>query len=230
MRAANTDQPFGRPYVEAFGRWKKEFGYIHTGDMSTAFFDDCLVVAEHRELAEQIIGETTEDERFAFGLSSIAKRTRARVKAIKAELDAAIAAKRAAKSAKHAHAKTSARTPPDDELAEYNKLVEEGRKVVASAKTAAPPDDEPIDHDEPQEPWDVYPAKAVPDPDGNESGDVSYNPLDPYDFGSYGDNLFQAVMQGWPTTNYRDTKLFIHDRAKAVAWFEQMLADYDAWH
>ncbi len=78
--AANTDKPRGRPYFEAFGKWKKAFGYVSTGDMSTAYFDDCLVIAEHREIAEQIIAEAPEDERFGFGVSTLAKRTRWRVR------------------------------------------------------------------------------------------------------------------------------------------------------
>ena len=76
---------------------------------------------------------------------------------------------------------------------------------------------------------DPKPAKTVPDGNGwDASGD--YDPLDPYDFGSYVDNLWQTVLRAGLITNSRDSKLFIHDRAKAVAWFEQMLADYDEAH
>ena len=98
---------------------------------------------------------------------------------------------------------------------------------VKSATPTTPVDDAPIDHDAPWEPEAPYPAKAVPNPDGGEAYSDGYNPLDPYDYGSYSENLWQTVLRAGLTTNYRDTKLFIHDRGEAVAWFEAALAALD---
>ena len=39
--------------------------------------------------------------------------------------------------------------------------------------------------------------------------------------------MWETILRAGLTANSRDSKLFIHDRDKAVAWFKQMLADYD---
>jgi hypothetical protein len=140
-------------------------------------------------------------------------------------------------------------TPKDAAQAEYDRLVEEGRKVamkadaVRSAPVRIPPSAEPPDDDEVepemdpmrqhtprQDRADPDPAKTVPDPDGRDVESDDYDPLDPYDFGMYSENIWQAVLRAGLITNDRESKFFIHDRAVAVAWSEQMLADYDKTH
>jgi hypothetical protein len=56
-----------------------------------------------------------------------------------------------------------------------------------------------------------------------------FDGYDPYDHGEGSvENLWQTVLRAGLNVNRRDTKFFIHNRAKAVAWFEDMLAEYDA--
>lgn len=109
MRAAKANRPRGRPYFEAFAKWKRAFGYERTGDRPNNYFSDCLVIAERREIAEQIVTQTSEGEQFDLGLSGLANRVRDRLSETKAPEASAAAKTSKAAVADAARTKTQAR-------------------------------------------------------------------------------------------------------------------------
>ena len=94
MKAVRRNDPRGRAYNEVFARWKKKYGYDLTGDLPKAYFNNCIVIAEQRELAEAIIAELEPRQRIGVGLAGLAERVRDRLKVTtRAERRAAPAAR-----------------------------------------------------------------------------------------------------------------------------------------
>jgi hypothetical protein len=110
------------------------------------------------------------------------------------------------------------------DLAEYNRLVEEGRKIIAATKdaTAQPTRSAPV----------RTPPSAKPDEDDEVEVDhgYPYDPDDPLDTGELSENLWQAIKRAGLGANQNDTKITIFDRDDAVVWFEEALAAYDKAH
>jgi hypothetical protein len=79
MKAAGVNEPNGRPYAEFFAKWKRTY-HFPEGKEAEAFYDDCLVCAQHRETAESILTALPIKTRARMGISGLAKRVRARVK------------------------------------------------------------------------------------------------------------------------------------------------------
>jgi hypothetical protein len=79
MKAARVNTPFGRPYVEAFGRWKKLYRFPD-GKEAANFFDQCIVCAENRDLANSIIAGLGVKDKARLGVWGLAKRIRDRLR------------------------------------------------------------------------------------------------------------------------------------------------------
>ena len=49
MRVSNSNAPSGRRYAEAFGAWKRQFGFDVKGqELPPQYLENCIAVAEHR--------------------------------------------------------------------------------------------------------------------------------------------------------------------------------------
>jgi hypothetical protein len=79
MKAAQVNEPKGRPYAEFFAKWKRAY-HFPEGKEAEAFYDDCIVCAQHRETAESILTALPIKTRAGMGVSGLAKRVRARLK------------------------------------------------------------------------------------------------------------------------------------------------------
>jgi hypothetical protein len=79
MDLNHTTRPRGRPYVESFSAWKERFGFP-TDDASRSFFDACIYIAEHEEIAREIIREMPSGRRANLGAHGLAVRVRARLR------------------------------------------------------------------------------------------------------------------------------------------------------
>ena len=114
----------------------------------------------------------------------------------------------------------TAEAPSDDEVAEYERLVEEGRKVVGAATAiAAQPQREEDEHESVEEKW-IREAKIDP------AGDTAV-------LLRYGAAISNAGFDIYcEDEDDRSSKVIleIFNRDLAVAWFEEALAAYDKAH
>jgi hypothetical protein len=79
MKVAKLNAPNGRAYADAFAKWKRTYKFPE-GKEAEAFYDDCIVCAQHREVAETIIAGLAVKVKAGMGMSGLAKRVRARLR------------------------------------------------------------------------------------------------------------------------------------------------------
>jgi hypothetical protein len=79
MKVAQVNVPNGRAYADAFATWKRTYKFPE-GKEAKAFYDDCIVCAEHRETADSIIAGLSIADKARVGVSGLAKRVRARLR------------------------------------------------------------------------------------------------------------------------------------------------------
>jgi hypothetical protein len=79
MKAANTNRPIGKPYALAFVEWKSAFKFP-TGKDAERFYDEAIVCAQHRQIAETIISALDGKQKAEMGVFGLAKRVRAKLR------------------------------------------------------------------------------------------------------------------------------------------------------
>jgi hypothetical protein len=79
MKAANTNQPIGKPYALAFAEWKSAFKFP-TGKDAERFYDEAIVCAQHRQIAETIISALDAKQKAELGVFGLAKRVRTKLR------------------------------------------------------------------------------------------------------------------------------------------------------
>ena len=81
MRVSNSNAPSGRRYAEAFGAWKRQFGFDVKGqELPPQYLENCIAVAMHRPLAEEIIAKLPAVRRAAMGISGLAALVRKEIR------------------------------------------------------------------------------------------------------------------------------------------------------
>jgi hypothetical protein len=79
MRAAGVNKPQGRTYAEAFREWKTAFRFREGKDAEN-YYDAAIVCAQHRTIADEIIGSLSGKQRTEMGVFGLAARVRAKVR------------------------------------------------------------------------------------------------------------------------------------------------------
>ena len=88
MRVSSSNSPAGRRYAEAFAAWKRQFGFDVKGqDLPPQYLENCIAVAEHRGLAEDLIAKMKPAKRATMGISGLAARVRKELKGTKKDED-----------------------------------------------------------------------------------------------------------------------------------------------
>jgi hypothetical protein len=78
MKAAKTNQPRGKQYALAFAEWKSAFKFP-PGKDAERFYDEAIVCAQHRQIAETIISALDVKQKASLGEFGLAKRVRTKL-------------------------------------------------------------------------------------------------------------------------------------------------------
>jgi hypothetical protein len=82
LKKYNLNRPMGQPYGQYFRAWKAQFGFpvefanLDEEKQVKAYFDDAILCASHRDLAEEIVYQLGPKWRANNGVSALARRIR----------------------------------------------------------------------------------------------------------------------------------------------------------
>jgi hypothetical protein len=79
MQRAGSNIPRGNPYTLYFQEWKREFKFPE-GQRDERFFDEAIVCAQNKTIANEIIASLNVNQRAEMGVFGLAKRIRAALK------------------------------------------------------------------------------------------------------------------------------------------------------
>ena len=79
MKAAGINKPQGKAYAEALREWKRGFKF-REGKDAEYYYDNAIVCAQHRTLADEIISLLSERQKSEMGMAGLAKRVRAKLR------------------------------------------------------------------------------------------------------------------------------------------------------
>ena len=87
MKAARVNHPNGKQYAQAFAAWKQQFGFTAPKGLPLPqqYFDNCILAAANRTIAEKIIAELSPAQRAGMGISGLAARVRREIAEISGE-------------------------------------------------------------------------------------------------------------------------------------------------
>jgi hypothetical protein len=123
MEAVNTNTANGYHYSKAFTAWKAQFGFA---SVPKPFLDQCMICAQHRTIADEIIAALKPIQRANLGINGLAKRVRDKLAAIAGE-------------AKRAAARVNPITALKEKLADTTHALANAEEKLAAIDDDPPP-------------------------------------------------------------------------------------------